>query len=442
MNENLNQYINSEKKLKIRIEKLLSTLHLSKFSGTVNVINGDDRFNIIVTEGKSYCERSLLQISTLPSGTLFMLKTELPEGFKVNLKEYDSLDFIFRIVENIERSIIVAMIKPVATEHFSIRPEASSMTFLHDELESFIGQKRIEIFSSFKKHYRTIFFLLLTRFASVVRSTDEERANIQEMLSRSNMFDEKATEEETAEEVIEQSEDQKLVSFLDVNEKFKDVYHLFGLPFDFDEKALHNTYLKIVQKIHPDALRGVNVVNRDRAEKFFRVVSENYELLKNPEERADIEKLMKRYGPIKSRTDFTRMKEYDEAIFKGTALLRLGNFEGAAEIFGMIYDQTKNPDALEKKILAIWKKSPRWNDFEKTIKYPPIKEDILKVLMIKDPDIEILFILAEIYEFLKMIPDCMKVLTIITKIQPDNFRAKGMKKRLMYYQSLEKQGKK
>ncbi|HSW59733.1 MAG TPA: DnaJ domain-containing protein [bacterium] len=442
MSEAISQYINSEKKLKIRIEKLLSTLHLSKFSGTVNVINGEDRFKITVTEGKSYCERSLLQLATLPPSTLFTLKTEIPDGFRINLKEYDSLDFIFRIVENIDRAHIVAMIKPIATEHFSIRPEASSLIFLHDELESFIGQKKIEIFSNFKKHYRTIFFLLLTRFASVVKATDEERANISEMLARSNMFDEKIPEEETVEVVRDQSEDQKLVSFLDINEKFKDVYHLFGLAYDFDEKMLHNAYLKMVQKIHPDTLRNVMAINRERAEKFFRVVSENYELLKNPEERADIEKLMKRYGPIKSRTDYTRMKEYDEAIFKGTALLRLGNFEAAAEIFGLIYDQTKNPDALEKKILAIWKKSPRWNDFEKAIKFPPIKEDILKLIMIKDPDIELLFILAEIYEFLKMIPDCMKILSIITKIQPDNFRAKGLKKRLMYYESLEKQGKK
>jgi len=442
MSEAISQYINSEKKLKIRIEKLLSTIHLSKFSGTVNVINGEDRFKITVTEGKSYCERSLLQLATLPPSTLFTLKTEIPDGFRINLKEYDSLDFIFRIVENIDRAHIVAMIKPIATEHFSIRPEASSLIFLHDELESFIGQKKIEIFSNFKKHYRTIFFLLLTRFASVVKATDEERANISEMLARSNMFDEKIPEEETVEVVRDQSEDQKLVSFLDINEKFKDVYHLFGLAYDFDEKMLHNAYLKMVQKIHPDTLRNVMAINRERAEKFFRVVSENYELLKNPEERADIEKLMKRYGPIKSRTDYTRMKEYDEAIFKGTALLRLGNFEAAAEIFGLIYDQTKNPDALEKKILAIWKKSPRWNDFEKTTRYPQIKEDILKLIMIKDPDIELLFILAEIYEFQKLIPDCMKILSIITKLQPDNFRAKGLKKRLMYYESLEKQGKK
>jgi tetratricopeptide (TPR) repeat protein len=442
MSDVISHYINSEKQLKIRIEKLLSTLHLGKFSGIVNVIGREDRFNIIITGGKSYCERPLLQLAKLPPDTFFMLKTELPEGFKMNLKEYDSLDFIFRIVENIDRSYIVASIKPIATEHFSIRPDASSMNFLHTELESFIGQKRIEIFSNFKKHYRTIFFLLLTRFASVVKSTDEERANIVEMLNRTNMFDEKAGDDETVEQVFELSEDQKLVNFLDINEKFKDVYHLFGVSSDFDEKALHNSYLKIVQKIHPDRLGDVIAINRERAEKFFRVVSENYEMLRNPQERADIDKLMKRYGPIKSRTDFTRMKEYDEAIFKGTALLRLGNFEGAAEIFGLIYDQTKNPDALEKKVLAIWKKSPRWNDFEKTIKYPPIKEDILKLTMLKDPDIEVLFILAEIYEFQKMIPDCMKILTIITKLQPDNFRAKGLKKRLMYYESLEKQGKK
>jgi len=442
MSDVVSQYINTGKKLKIRIEKLLSTLFLAKFTGTVTGITPDDQFSIIISdEEKSYTDKSILALATLPDYVLFSLKSDIPENYRRDYKEYDSLDLIFKIVENLDRHHITALIKPIAEEHFSIRPEAGKLLFLHTALEPFIGHKRIEIFSNFKKHYRTIFFLLLTRFANVVRSTDEERAKISEMLKRSNMFDEKM-KEDIVEEEIGETEDQRLTSFLDVREKFKDVFHLFGLNFGFDEKNLHKEYLRIVQKIHPDRLRDVSIVNRDRAEKLFRVVSENYELLKNPEERADIEKLMKKYGPIKSRTDYARMKEYDEAIFKGTALLRLGNFEAAAEIFNHIFEQTKNPEALERKINAIWKKAPKWNDFERTVKYPPIKEDILKLLMFKDPEIETLFILAEIYEFLKMIPDCMKVLTIITKIQPDNFRANGMKKKLMYYANLDKQGKK
>jgi len=434
----IEQFVNTGKKLKTRIEKLLSTLYLSKFSGTLTVLNGEDKFIIIINGEKAYADRSIMQLSSLPEETRFTLSSEKPENFHIDRKEYLLLDLIFRIVENIDRNIITSTIKPIATEHISIKPEAGELLFLHNHLEPFIGMKRIEIFSNFKKHHRTIFFLLLTRFANVIKSTDEEKEKILEMLKRTNMFDERK-DDDIAEDEGE-TEDEKLTNFLDRYEKFKDVMQLFSMGNEFDESRLHKEYLRIVQKVHPDRLHDITRLNRERAEKFLRIVSENYELLKNEEERKEIIKLMERYGPIKSRTDYARLKEYDEAIFKGTALLRLGNYEAAAEIFDMIYQQTKNPAALEKKILAIWKKSPKWNDFEKTTKYPDIKEDILKLTMIKDPEIEVLFILAEIYEFLKMNADCMKVLTLITKIQPDNLRAKGMKKRLMYYSQLDKKG--
>ncbi|MGI6393790.1 MAG: DnaJ domain-containing protein [bacterium] len=438
MSDTIRQYLDSGKKIKIRVEKLLVTLHLSKFSGTVTVFTESETFPIVVADGKFYCEKSVIHLSSLDQSALFSLESTFPENYRGQFREYSPFDLIYRIVENIDFAHIVAMIKPIATEHFSIRPEAVSLSFLHKELEPFVGQKRIEILTNFRKHHRIIFFLLLTRFASVVKSTEEERKQIAEVLNRTNMFDIKATEEEEEENL---SEDQKLTNFLDVAERYKDIYHLFGVSFDFNDKVLHNSYLRIVQKIHPDTLSDVTKINRERAEKFFKIVSENYELLRDPEERELAEKLTRRYGAIKSRLDFVRMKEYDEAIFKGRTLLTVGNYHGAAEIFGLIYEQTKNPDALEKRILALWKMAPKWSDFEKTIKYPELKEEILKLTTIQDPDIEILFILAEIYEFQKLIPDCMKILTLITKIQPDNFKAQGMKKRIMYYESLEKKGK-
>ena len=76
------------------------------------------------------------------------------------------------------------------------------------------------------------------------------------------------------------------------------------------------------------------------------------------------------------------------------------------------------------------------------MKYPEIKNDILTLLKLKEPDFEIFFILAEIYEYLKLIPDCMKVLVLILKHDPENLRAKGMKKRVMYYDQQDKDKKK
>ena len=47
-------------------------------------------------------------------------------------------------------------------------------------------------------------------------------------------------------------------------------------------------------------------------------------------------------------------------------------------------------------------------------------------------------LLAEIYEYFEDIPDAIKVLDTILKARPDDFKAAGMKKRMIYYNRLNK----
>lgn len=444
MNDPILQYVNTGKKLNLRVEKMLAALYLSQFSGTVTVINGTEEYKIVINGDLAFFDRSVITLSALDEKTLFKLDSVVPEDIKKRAKEYNFLEFIFKVIENIDRHKIFTLLKPVAAEHFSIRPEAAKLMFIYAEMEPFIGLNRIEIFSNLKKTYRTIYFLLTTRFASVVKSTDAERTAINEKLARTNMFDGKDHDEDNK-DVFKNQEltyAQKLSEFISANEKYRDVFSLFGLAYGFDERDLHKRYVDIVQKIHPDRLHDVSPALIEKAEKMLKTVSENYELLKNGEDSKSINELMKKYGPIRTRTDYVRLKEYDEALFKGTSLLRLGEFEAAAIVFNEIFLQTLNPVPLEKKIFSLWNLRTKWNEEKKLVKYPEIKNDILTLLKLKEPDFEIFFILAEIYEYLKMIPDCMKVLVLILKHDPENLRAKGMKKRVMYYDQQDKDKKK
>jgi tetratricopeptide (TPR) repeat protein len=445
MNNPILQYVNTGKKLNLRIEKLLSALYLSNFSGTVTVINGNEEYKVVVVEKLAFFDRSVITLSTLDDKALFKLDSAVPEDIKKKSKEYNLLEFIFKIIENVDRHQILSLLKPYATDHFSINPEAGKLMFLYAELEPFIGTPRIEIFANLKKNYRTIYFLLTTRFAGIIKSTEAERTTIQEKVNRTSMFDESDKDESENKDVFKNSEmsySQKLSEYLSANEKYRDVFSLFGLAYGFEEKELHKSYVQIVQKIHPDRLHDVTPALMEKAEKMLKTVSENYELLKNPEDSKSIFELMKKYGPIRTRTDYVRLKEYDEVLFKGISLQRLGEFEAASIIFNELFINTLNPVPLEKKIFSLWSLHSKWDEAKKLEKYPELKHDILTLLKLKNPDFEIFFILAEIYEYLKMIPDCMKTLVLILKHDPESLRAKGMKKRLMYYEAMDKKEKK
>ena len=339
----------------------------------------------------------------------------------------------------------MSSLKPYAADYFSIKPEAAKLLFLHEDLKPFVNQKKIEIFSNLKKSYRVIYFLLISQSAVILQATDEERAKIEEKISKSDIFSEKAAVEE---EVVEKqktpqssavrSEEEDLQIFLNAHERYNDVFQLFGLKDNkFDEKSARREYVKIMQKVHPDRLSGFPPALANRAKEFLQLVGECYELIRNPEVGEDIGRLMAKYGPIKSRREYQRIKEYDSAMMKATALAKIGSYEAAAKVFDFIYKETKNPVALEQKDLALWNLAPKWNKLEKVDKYKEIRDDLVKISMVKELSFESMYILAEIYEYFEDIADALKVLDTILKARPDDFKAAGMKKRMIYYNRLK-----
>lgn len=439
----ISPYIDSEKKLHIRFEKLFSLLSTCGFSGKIDVFNGGETFFIVLSNGSVWTDKPLNLFGNLSKNALFKVESLVSDEMKKGLKEYDGKEFLFSVILSMPRERILEVLKPYATEFLSIKPETSKLIFLIEDLQPFVGQKRIEIFSNLKKSYRVIYFLLISQSAVIVQATDEERAKIAEKLNKSEIFSEKGAAEEVFEKAASEkkqealSEEDEIKMFLNANEHYNDVFQLFGLKDKFDEKIARREYIRIMQKIHPDKLVGISPNTAIRAKEFLQLAGECYELIREPEVASDIERLMAKYGPIRSKAEYLKIKEYDSAMMKATALAKIGSYDAAAKVFDFIYKETKNPAALEQKNLALWKLAPKWNKLEKADKYKEIRDDFLKISMVKELSFESMYILAEIYEYFEDVPDAIKVLDAILKARPDDFKAAGMKKRVIYYNRLK-----
>lgn len=71
--------------------------------------------------------------------------------------------------------------------------------------------------------------------------------------------------------------------------EFKDYYKILGVVADADKTAIKAAYRKLARKYHPDVSQETD------AEERFKEVAEAYEVLKDPEKRAEYDEL-RRYG--------------------------------------------------------------------------------------------------------------------------------------------------
>ena len=147
----ISPYIDSEKKLHIRFEKLFSLLSTCGFSGKIDVFNGGETFFIVLSNGSVWTDKPLNLFGNLSKNALFKVESLVSDEMKKGLKEYDGKEFLFSVILSMPRERILEVLKPYATEFLSIKPETSKLIFLIEDLQPFVGQKRIEIFSNLKK---------------------------------------------------------------------------------------------------------------------------------------------------------------------------------------------------------------------------------------------------------------------------------------------------
>jgi curved DNA-binding protein len=79
--------------------------------------------------------------------------------------------------------------------------------------------------------------------------------------------------------------------------EFKDYYKILAVAEDADNKVIKTAYRKLARKYHPD------VSEHNEAEEKFKEVTEAYEVLKNPEKRAQYDEYRKFGGRSSGRQD-------------------------------------------------------------------------------------------------------------------------------------------
>jgi len=108
--------------------------------------------------------------------------------------------------------------------------------------------------------------------------------------------------------------------------EFKDYYDILGVDDNADKKAVKTAYRKLARKYHPD------VSDHHDAEDKFKEVTEAYEVLKDPEKRAEYDEL-RQYG--RQGHEFTPPPGWQGASSGSTGSRYQGDF---SDFFSSIFD--------------------------------------------------------------------------------------------------------
>jgi len=113
--------------------------------------------------------------------------------------------------------------------------------------------------------------------------------------------------------------------------EFKDYYKILDVAADADSKAIKTAYRKLARKYHPD------VSEHQEAEERFKEVTEAYEVLKDPEKRAQYDEYRKYGGRSSSQQDGSDRNTQFEGDFSDFFSSIFGSDPGGAS-----YGQSQN----------------------------------------------------------------------------------------------------
>jgi len=420
-------YVNTGRKLKIKGDKLFVILLQNNFAGTLFVHGATAVDEVIFSGGRIHAKNSPSYFTFAMQGALFSLaNTAAPEG-----EGRDGYEFLYEIVKAYPADMLARLLEPYKGENLTLKPEAGRFSFLKETLQPYAGQASFPVVKLFLQEVHALYFLLLTEDAAILRASDLERQRATEEEKR-RLEEEKDAEPEKA--IASSPEWRELAQLVKWALKRESIFDLFKWKEGDDLKEAHKTYLSYVQKLHPDRVSRAPEELRDRANDLLMLVNTTYPLLKDDETRTKIIALTKKYGPIRTKERYEEILMVEDLVLRADQLLRIGEPGKAYKIYVEMYGRTKAPWLLEKMIYAYYYNRRPEEDAAKGIKdtrratpeekYMKLRDYIQRLRDFKPAlPLEILHILADVYEKEKNIVMLKKTLQEILVLYPGDQKA-------------------
>ncbi len=453
--------INSGKKLKISPEKLIALAIANSFEGSI-VAHGNESTEIF------YCNPPEISSDTAPetlafivSSALFSLSDKKGRGSDKNSDE--QYTFLYRFITGYPDALLESKLAPHKEKMLSFKQKTLSFPFLSSLRNTVEETRRIPVAKLFSGNIRALYFLLITGFAALSEPTDAEKKEISSLLSTGNPTvgstgskGRTASAPQTAREKMEAyrqhikrttTPEKRIRKYLDHLKHYRSVFDLFDSDPDTPREEIKRKYMEIIKRLHPDQLSELPEDLRKDAEKMLAVVNDMYMLLKDDESYHHLQQYAREQRRIMTKDDYLKEREIDSAAMKAEALYRLKEYNTAYKMFSELYEQTKYPKYLEKMMWSYYRdktletKTKGMTNFERrenlNKKYKQLLEMIEKLSFMGPLPIDVMFIEAEMAENLGKLRTCRQILKDILLRDPNDFRAKGWLKKVMFYEARQ-----
>ena len=138
-----------------------------------------------------------------------------------------------------------------------------------------------------------------------------------------------------------------------------DHYSVLGVETDAKPAAIKKAYFKAAKRFHPDKLARLGIADvREAAAEVFAALAEAHEVLSDPARRKQYDERLAG-GDGADQVDVTRLAQAEGFFRKGEVLAKMGDFRGAAELFGNAVTAWPDESAYQAALgYALYKKSP------------------------------------------------------------------------------------
>ncbi len=432
--DKITPYINTGKKLKIKGDKLIAILLQNRFRGTLYVHAGPMNDEIVFEDEKAFSPKSPSYFAFSLQNSLFSLSTNsAPKGPGI-----DAYEFLFEVVKAYPEDMLKHLLDQYKTENVTMKPEVSRFSFIKEHLEKYAGKSSFPALTLYIEQVHILYFLLLTESAAILRASDIEKQRAAEEAQR------------RAEEAKEQSDRNAIANVQEWNDlelfvrkifKYESIQQLVGWVDGIDMGEVHKNYLRFVQKLHPDKLQHAPDSLKEKAGELLAVINAVYPLIKEDDSRMKLLVLTKKYGNIRTKERFEELLEVDEMVLRADQLYKMQEFGKAYKYYVEMFGRTKAVWLLEKMVYAYYNNKRPEQDAAKGIKddrrvslegkYMKIRDYVQRLRDYKtNLPLEILYILADVYEKERNIVMLRKTLQEILLIYPSENKAMSWLKKV------------